>query len=59
MHSVSPQPFIYFGHAWPCGILVPWVGIELSALAVKVQSPNHWTTMELSKLINYSKQMYS
>ena len=33
---------------WPsgCGILVPQAGIEPRALAVKAQSPNHWTSME-------------
>ena len=30
-----------------CRILVPWPGVEPSPLAVKVQSPNHWTTREL------------
>ena len=39
--------FIYF---WPyceaCGILVPWPGIKHGISAVKVRSPNHWTTRE-------------
>ena len=30
-----------------CEILVPQLGIELRPSAVKVQSPNHWTTREL------------
>ena len=29
-----------------CGIIVPWLGIEPWPPAVKVQSPNHWTTRE-------------
>ena len=29
-----------------CGIIVPWLGIEPWPSAVKVQSPNHWTTRE-------------
>ena len=39
--------FVFF---WPlraaCGILVPQPGIEPGPLAVKVRSPNHWTTRE-------------
>ena len=34
------------GHV-ACGILVPGPGIEFRAKAVKVLSPNHWTTREL------------
>ena len=30
-----------------CGILVPQPGIEPGSSAVKLQSPNHWTTREL------------
>ena len=30
-----------------CGILVPPPGIEARALAVRAQSPNHWTAREL------------
>ena len=29
-----------------CGILVPSAGIEPGSLAVRVQSPNHWTNGE-------------
>ena len=39
---------IYF---WPCcaacRVLVPQLGIEPAALAVKAWSPNHWTTRKL------------
>ena len=38
--------FIVFAHSVTCGILVPWPGIELRTLAVKAQSPNHWTARE-------------
>ena len=31
-----------------CGIPVPWLVIELRPLAVRVQSPNHWTATLLS-----------
>ena len=36
----------FWSHHEACGILVPWPGIEPGASAVKVQSPNHWTTRE-------------
>ena len=36
--------------SWPrhvaCRILAPWPGIEAKSSAVKVPSPNHWTTRE-------------
>ena len=39
---------------WPCHlaceILVPQPGIEPMPSVVKGQSPNHWTTRELSKM---------
>ena len=39
---------IYF---WPCcaacRVLVPQLGIEPAALAVKAWSPNHWTARKL------------
>ena len=38
--------FFFFGSV-ACGILVPWPAIEPGPMAVKVQSPNHWTTREL------------
>ena len=42
--------FIFIFSFWPClmacGILVPRPGIEPGPLAVKVWSPNHWTTRE-------------
>ena len=41
----------FFFFFWPrhvaCGTLVPWPGIEPGPLAVKVQSPDHWTTREV------------
>ena len=40
--------YIYFVCIWPCcatcGILVSQPGMEPASPAVKVQSPNHWTT---------------
>ena len=38
--------FIVFAHSVTCGILAPWLGIELRTVAVKAQSPNHWTARE-------------
>ena len=43
----SRRPTLSF---WPChaacGILVPHPGIEPGSLAVRIQSPNQWTTRE-------------
>ena len=36
--------------ATPCGILVPWPGIEPVPLALQVQSLSHWTAREVSEL---------
>ena len=33
-----------------CGILVPRPGFEPGPLAVKAQSPNHWTSREVPKI---------
>ena len=33
-------------HCMPCGILVPWPGIEPRPSVVGVQSPNHWIARE-------------
>ena len=33
------------------GILVPWLGTELTLLAVKAESPNHWTTREFPSVL--------
>ena len=42
---------LIFGHARRLvGILVPWPGIEPGPLAVKTQSPNHWTTSSVQLL---------
>ena len=38
--------FFFWGHA-ACRILVPRPGIEPMPLAVKAQSPNHWTAREV------------
>ena len=47
---VKAFPFIFIYFLWPrhaaCGILVPQPGIEPGPLAVKAQSPNHWTSKE-------------
>ena len=42
--------YIYFAQM-ACKILVPLPGIELWSSAVKVQSPNHWTTWEVPQYI--------
>ena len=36
-----------------CGILVPGPGIDPRPMAVKVPSPNHWTTREVSYVTQY------
>ena len=36
-----------------CGILVPQPEIEPQASAVKVQSPHHWATREISSGTSY------
>ena len=41
--------FIFCLYRVACEILVPRPGIELKPSAVKVQSPNHWTTRESPK----------
>ena len=38
--------FFFLAARKACGILVPWSGIKPEPSAVKVQSPNHWTTRE-------------
>ena len=38
--------FFFWLHCVPYGILGPWSGIGLRPLAVKAQSPNHWTARE-------------
>ena len=38
--------FFFWLRCSACGILVPWPGIESPPSAVKVPSPNHWTTRE-------------
>ena len=38
---------LFWSHHVACRILVPWPGMELRAIAMKVQSPNHWTAEEL------------
>ena len=56
MEMIFPYSFAFFFFLplWPCrvacGILVPCPGIEPGSLAVKVQSPNHWTTREVPPL---------
>ena len=43
--------FIYWACCVACGILVPQPGIKPRPLAVKVQSPNHWTARNSQKKI--------
>ena len=38
--------FIFWPHLAACGIFVPQLGVEPAPLAVKTQSPNHWTSRE-------------
>ena len=38
--------FLFWPHLPVCGILFPQPGIEPRPLAVKTQSPNHWTARE-------------
>ena len=41
----NPLWFFFFKlYYMACRILVPWPGIEPTPSAVKMQSPNHWTT---------------
>ena len=40
--------FFFQPHHAACGILVPRPGIEPGAPALRVPSPNHWTTREFS-----------
>ena len=46
--------FVLFLFSWPhqmaCGILVPRPGVEPVPLAVKMLSPNHWTSSEFQVL---------
>ena len=45
---------VLFSFFWPyceaCGILIPWPVTEPQPSAVKVLSPNHWTTREFPSL---------
>ena len=41
-----------------CGILVPWLGIELWPMAVEVRSPNPWITRKFPSLILKIKKAY-
>ena len=43
--------FSFWPHHRDYGILVPWPGIKHRSLAVKVQSPNHWTSREFQKCV--------
>ena len=43
--------FIFWPHHAACRILVPWPGIEPTPSAVKVWSPNHWTSREFPVFI--------
>ena len=50
--------FFYFFKIWlccvACGILVPWPGIEPAPSAVKVRSPNHWTSREVPPVSSFT-----
>ena len=51
--------FFFFGHAMACGNLVPRPGIEPGPLAVRVQSPNHWTAREFPLFFFFPTQSYT
>ena len=42
--------FLFWPCCTTCGILVPQPGTEPELLAVKAQSPNHWTAREFPLL---------
>ena len=52
----SLQIVVFVSVLWPhhmaYGILIPWWGMESSALAVKVQKPNNWTHRKVLKLFS-------
>ena len=50
--------FLIRMHCVDCGILVPWPGIELSPLAVKAWSPNHWTVREFLKYFCFDLEQW-
>ena len=41
--------FFFWPHRMACGILVPQPGIEPGTMAVKMLSPNHWTTRKFPR----------
>ena len=43
----------FWPHHTPCGILVPWPGIEPVPPAVEVQSLSHWTAREVPHLCTF------
>ena len=47
LSSSSSFFFFYFILAMPCGILVPWPGIETMPPAMEAWSLNHWTIREV------------
>ena len=47
--------FLFWLHCSACGILVPRPGIESVAPAVKLPSPNHWTTGEFPFIDLFNK----
>ena len=54
--------FLFFcPHRVVCGILVPQSEVEPGSLAMKVKSPNHWTTEEFPDILiqYYMFQMYN
>ena len=44
--------FFFWPHCVACGILVPQPGIEPVPSAVKVLSPNHWTSREFPSVLS-------
>ena len=52
LRSLAYFLFIYFC-CMACGFLIPWPKTEPRPLAVKAQSPNHWTAREFPGSLAY------
>ena len=59
LYDINEDAFIIektFFFFWPCGILVPWQGIEPVPPAMEAQSFKHWTAKEVhikEKILHY------
>ena len=54
---LSVYMYIYISLLKACRMLVPLTGVEPGPLAVKVWSPNHWTTREFPVFLLESQLM--